>query len=135
MWYLHIHLVCAKLFAFLAIKVTFPFVINWLEQPDYNGKVIFCVTYTAHPHSGWLISRTLCVLDRVMTHIKETAASGSYSGAAVVLCDYRLLITVLIIVNFKSIFLRFFNECISLCLSLSEIDFFKDFFLLKTIRK
>ena len=41
MWYLHIHLVCAKLFALLAIKITFPFVINWLEQPYYNGKVIF----------------------------------------------------------------------------------------------
>ena len=27
MWYLHIHLVCAKLFALLAIKITFPFVI------------------------------------------------------------------------------------------------------------
>lgn len=41
MWYLHIHLVCAKLFALLAIKITFPFVINRLEQPYYNGKVIF----------------------------------------------------------------------------------------------
>ena len=41
MWYLHIQLVCAKLFALLAIKITFPFVICRLEQPHYNGKVIF----------------------------------------------------------------------------------------------
>ena len=41
MWYLHTHLVCDKLFALLAIKITFPFVINWLEQPHYNEKVIF----------------------------------------------------------------------------------------------
>lgn len=40
-WYLHIHFVCAKLFAFLAIEITFPLVVIWLEQLYYNGKVIF----------------------------------------------------------------------------------------------
>lgn len=37
-WYLHIHLVCAKLFALLAIKITFPFAIYWLEPPHYSGS-------------------------------------------------------------------------------------------------
>ena len=46
MWYLHIHLVCAKLFALLAIKIT------------------------AHPHSGWLIFRTLRELNMVTPHKK-----------------------------------------------------------------
>ena len=32
---------CDKLFALLAMKITFPAVIIWLEQPHYNGKVIF----------------------------------------------------------------------------------------------
>ena len=41
MWYLHIHLVCT-------------FVINWLEKPHYNRKVIFYITTDVHPHSEWL---------------------------------------------------------------------------------
>lgn len=44
---LHIHLVCDKLFALLAMKITFPFVIIWLEQPHYNGKVISVDDITA----------------------------------------------------------------------------------------
>ena len=41
MWYLYIHLVYAKLFALLAIKINHLYVISWLEQPYYNGKMIF----------------------------------------------------------------------------------------------
>lgn len=72
MWYLHIHLVCAKQFALLAIKITFPFVINQLEEAYYNEKVIFCITNTALPHSGWLIFRTLHNFNRVTTHNLKT---------------------------------------------------------------
>ena len=48
MWYLHIRLVCAKPFALLAIKITFHVVINWLEQPYYNGKVTLIFWYNKH---------------------------------------------------------------------------------------
>ena len=72
---------CAKLFGLLAIKITFPFVINWLEQPYYNGKVIFCITNTAHPHSGWFIFRTLCELNRVTS---EGSACGRACASYIV---------------------------------------------------
>lgn len=42
MWYLHIHLVCDKLFDLFAIKITFPFIYNFgLNNLIINGKVIF----------------------------------------------------------------------------------------------
>ena len=83
MWYLHIHFVCAKLFAFLAIKITFPFVTNWLEQPYYNGKVIFLYnSLLHHPHSRWFcVSHTFVSLLRnygALNRLKPHKKTSSY---------------------------------------------------------
>ena len=63
MWYLHIHFVWDKLFAFLAIKITFPFVMIDLNILIIAERWFFCITAVAHPHSRWLIFRTLRVLN------------------------------------------------------------------------
>ena len=52
-WYLHIHLVCARLFVWFAIHFTFLCAIG-LNFLIVLRKVLFCITFFAHPHSGWL---------------------------------------------------------------------------------
>ena len=60
MWYLHIHLMCAKLFVLLTIKITFTFVIYWLKQLYYNGRVIFYNIHRAPAYRVVYISRAMC---------------------------------------------------------------------------
>ena len=53
-WYLHNHFVCDKLFVLLAIKILLSqYSKTWTTLLYYLGE-FFCITFYAHPHSGWL---------------------------------------------------------------------------------
>ena len=68
MWYLHIHFVCDKLCAFCAIFFSFRFTIG-LNTFIVSRLEFFCITFDAHPHSGWFICLAPNGARRTNSHI------------------------------------------------------------------
>ena len=64
----HIHFVCDKLCAFCAIFCSFRFTIG-LNTFIVSRLEIFCITFNAHPHSGWFICLAPTERDRLKSLI------------------------------------------------------------------
>ena len=72
----HIHFVCDKLCAFCASFCSFRFTIG-LNTFIVSCLEIFCITFNAHPHSGWFICLAPTERDRLKSLIKSHAANAA----------------------------------------------------------